>query len=281
MAVEFPVTLPAPAKLNLCLLILGQRADGYHDLQTAFQLLSLQDEILFEASNTLSVTGMADVSEADNLVYRAAMLLADRATKPATGNITVNKQIPMGAGLGGGSSDAATTLVGLNSLWGCGLGVDELAELGAQLGADVPVFIRGYSAWGEGVGETLTPIDLPAASYLLIYPNCHVATGAVFGHPDLTRDSPAITIARFLRLGAGNDCEKIVCRLYPEVAEALDWLDNCCLDKRGTAKMTGTGSCVFLRCESSAEAAAIQKEVPSKWQSFVAEGINRSPLARF
>lgn len=274
--VTYPVTLPAPAKINLCLLILGRRADGYHNLQTAFQLLSLQDELHFEADSELSVVGMDDVAESDNLVYRAAGLLKDKASMPPTGKITITKRIPMGAGLGGGSSNAATALVGLNLLWQCGLRIDELAALGASLGADVPLFVRGFSAWGEGVGEHLTPLELPAASYVLIYPNCHVSTAEVFGHPDLTRDSQAITIARFLSLGAGNDCEKIVCQLQPEVAAALQWLNQ-----KGPAKMTGTGSCVFLSCATSAEAFAIQKEIPSKWQSFVAEGVNRSPLSFF
>jgi 4-diphosphocytidyl-2-C-methyl-D-erythritol kinase len=276
MALDFPVTVPAPAKINLCLLILGRRTDGYHNLQTAFQLLNLQDDLLFEADAEFSISGMADTPLSDNLIYRAAALLMDKATVPATGKITVSKRIPMGAGLGGGSSNAATALVALNQLWRCGLTCDELANLGARLGADVPVFVRGYSAWGEGVGESLTPLELPSASYLLIYPNCHVATSEVFAHPDLTRDSQAITIARFLSLGAGNDCENIVCRIYPEVARALDWLKQ-----KGPAKMTGTGSCVFLRCRSSAEAIAIQREVPSEWQSFVAEGVNRSPLSFF
>lgn len=270
----FPVTLPAPAKINLCLRILGRRPDGYHELQTAFQLLSLQDELCFEADSGFSVAGMEDIAESDNLIYRAARLLMDKASIQPTGRITVTKRIPMGAGLGGGSSNAATALVGLNHLWQCGLTTDELAALGAGLGADVPVFVKGYSAWGEGVGERLTPIELPAASYVLIYPNCHVSTVEVFSHPDLTRDSQAITIARFLSLGAGNDCENIVCRLQPEVAAALRWLKQ-----KGPAKMTGTGSCVFLSCATSAEAFAIKKEIPSKWQSFVADGVNRSPLS--
>jgi len=281
MAIKLPITLPAPAKLNLCLLIVGRRPDGYHNLQTAFQLLSFHDDLRFELlgkqslkEEALIVAGMPEVSPKDNLVYRAGMLLCDYCGILPRVKITVKKRIPMGAGLGGGSSDAATTLVALNELLGCDLSITDLAALGATLGADVPVFVHGASAWGEGKGEALTPLKLPEATYLLVYPKCHVSTQAVFNHPDLTRDSSTITIARFLSLGAGNDCENIVCQLYPEVSEALDWLYQW-----GPAKMTGTGSCVFLRCESPGEADAIQKEVPSKWQSFIAQGVDRSPLS--
>ncbi|MFT7090284.1 MAG: 4-diphosphocytidyl-2-C-methyl-D-erythritol kinase [Candidatus Azotimanducaceae bacterium] len=279
LPITFPIALPAPAKLNLCLLIVGRRADGYHNLQTAFQLLSLHDELLFEAldkdaADELVVAGMPEVSAKDNLVYQAAILLCDHCRVLPRVKITVKKRIPMGAGLGGGSSDAATVLVALNALLGCNLPVAELAALGSQLGADVPVFVHGASAWGEGIGEALTPLKMPEATYLLVYPNCHVSTKAVFNHPDLTRDSSTITIARFLSLGASNDCERIVCQIYPEVSAALDWLNQW-----GPAKMTGTGSCIFLRCESPSEANAIQKEVPSKWQSFVAQGVDRSPLS--
>ncbi|MFT4677606.1 MAG: 4-diphosphocytidyl-2-C-methyl-D-erythritol kinase [Candidatus Azotimanducaceae bacterium] len=273
MAVIFPLSLAAPAKINLCLLILRRRADGYHDLQTAFQLLDLADELRFEPAEEFTVAELPGVPGTKNLVYKAGMLLAEHCAITPVGKITVTKRIPMGAGLGGGSSDAATALVGLNALWQCGLAKDDLAALGVQLGADVPVFVHGHSAWGEGVGETLTPMELPAATYLLVYPNCHVSTQEVFSHPDLTRDSSAITIARFLSLGARNDCENIVCQIYPEVARVLGWLNQW-----GPAKMTGTGSCVYLRCESLSDASAIQKEVPSEWQSFIAEGVNRSPL---
>tara|TARA_R110002072_G_C7949797_1_gene533069 strand:+ start:1848 stop:2699 length:852 start_codon:yes stop_codon:yes gene_type:complete len=270
---SLPFSLPAPAKINLCLLILGRRANGYHDLQTAFQILDLEDQLLFEESEVFTVSGLEGVAETENLVYRAGMLLANQGGVKPTGKISIIKRIPMGAGLGGGSSNAASALVGLNLLWNCGLSLAELAVLGAQLGADVPVFVHGCSAWGEGLGEALTPLELPDATYLLVYPNCHVSTAEVFSHPDLTRDSSAITIARFLSLGAGNDCENIVCRIYPEVGKVRNWLNQW-----GPAKMTGTGSCVFLRCESPEQAKAIQEEVPSEWQSFVTKGVNRSPL---
>ena len=273
MALAFPMTLPAPAKINLCLRILGRRADGYHELQTAFQILDVADELTFSEASELLVSGAEGVPMEEDLVYRAAKLLEPSATRPATAHIDVSKVIPMGAGLGGGSSNAATTLVALNQLWGCGLTEAELCELGRELGADVPVFIQGYSAWGEGIGEALTPLNLPEQVFLLVYPNCHVSTAEVFSHPDLTRDSSAITIARFLSLGAGNDCENVVCRLYPEVAMSLDWLNNF-----GSAKMTGTGSCVFLPCESMDSAKAVQSKVPAEWQAFVAIGMNQSKL---
>lgn len=275
MAITFPVVLSAPAKINLCLKIVGRRADGYHNLQTAFQLLDFCDQLSFSAADRLVVEGVADVEMEQNLVYRAAKLLEPYAAEPFA-RIKVEKMIPMGAGLGGGSSDAATTLVGLNQLWQCGLSIQALCDLGQSLGADVPVFIQGQSAWGEGVGESLTPLELPDQAYLLIYPNCHVGTAEIFAHPELTRDSQAITIARFLSLGVEdteNDCESVVCQLYPEVSRALEWLGHF-----GPAKMTGTGSVVFLPCESLSRAQAVQSEVPPEWQGFVAQGVNQSKL---
>ncbi len=273
MGVNLPLRLSAPAKINLCLLILGRRDDGYHNLQTAFQLLDLSDTLIFSESDRFTVDGVPDVATDDNLIVRAARLLMPHAKKPATGRIQVEKRIPMGAGLGGGSSNAATALVGLNMLWQCDLSESDLCDLGRSLGADVPVFIRGGSAWGEGVGERLTPLELPECAYLLVYPNCHVATKEIFTHPDLTRDSSAITIARFLSLGAGNDCESVVCQMYPEVGKALNWLRNF-----GPAKMTGTGSCVFLPMDSVADALRLQESVPSTWQSFVTSGVNQSKM---
>lgn len=273
MALNLPLSLSAPAKINLCLRILGRRADGYHELQTAFQILDLADTLHFSESVSLKVVGLDTVSEADNLVMRAAQLLVPHANKAPTCEIQIEKRIPMGAGLGGGSSDAATTLVGLNALWDCQLSESDLCGLGRTLGADVPVFVQGQSAWGEGVGEDLTPLNLPSQVYLLVYPNCHVATAKVFAHPDLTRDSPAITIARFLSLGADNDCEKVVSEIYPEVGKALNWLRNF-----GPAKMTGTGSCVFLPVASETDAREIQTQLPDTWLGLVANGVNQSKL---
>ncbi len=273
MAIELPITLSAPAKINLCLKIIGRRPDGYHNLQTAFQILELADQMTFSESAELVIAGMNNVDSADNLIFKAAKLLEPFANSAIGVKIEVNKVIPMGAGLGGGSSNAATTLVALNKLWKCGLSMRKLMDLGQSLGADVPVFVAGQSAWGEGVGEALTPLELPDQVYLLLYPGCHVATAEIFAHPQLTRDSSAITIARFLSLGAGNDCESVVCQMYPEVGKALNWLRNF-----GPAKMTGTGSCVFLPMDSVADALRLQESVPSTWQSFVTSGVNQSKM---
>jgi len=266
-------SLSAPAKINLCLLISGRRSDGYHNLQTAFQLLDICDTLRFELSDDLNVNSTIDLPLETNLVYRAAKLLQDFSGTQQGATIHLNKSLPMGAGLGGGSSDAATALLGLNRLWGLDIPVDELMQLGRQLGADVPVFVFAHSAWGEGIGEVLTPLRLEKSYYLIISPDCHVDTGRIFSHTDLTRDSSTITIARFLEHGARNDCESIVRQLYPEVDEALLWLN-----KWGPAKMTGTGSCVFLAFDSRLDAERVAGEVPERWSTFVAEGLNKSPV---
>jgi len=199
------------------------------------------------------------------------MIWTDKQTPGV--DIQVHKCLPIGGGLGGGSSDAATTLQALNQLWGLGLGIDELAAIGLKLGADVPVFVRGESAWAEGVGEQLRPIGLPEDWFLVIHPGCHVATEAVFNAPDLTRNTPAITMCDFLHGLGGNDCELVVRNGYPEVDEALDWLAD-----RADAKMTGTGACLFAGFPDKARATAVLADLPSKWRGFVARGRNRSPL---
>jgi 4-diphosphocytidyl-2-C-methyl-D-erythritol kinase len=188
-------------------------------------------------------------------------------------DIRVAKRLPLGGGLGGGSSDAATTLLALNQLWGLGLGIDELARLGLELGADVPVFVRGRAAWAEGVGERLTPLPLSEPWYLVLAPRCQVSTAAVFAAPELTRNSPRITIADFLAGERGNDCLPVVRGRYPEVAQALDWLDGC-----GGGYLTGTGACVFAEFGSEGEARGAMAQVPSRFPAFVARGCNRSPL---
>ncbi len=218
---------PAPAKLNLFLHVTGRRADGYHDLQTLFQLIDLTDDIHIEVRDDGAIerpTGADGVPPEADLVVRAA-----RALQAATGSrrgarLTVTKRIPMGGGLGGGSSDAATVLVALNRLWDLALNVDELADIGVKLGADVPVFVRGHSAWAEGRGEHLTPVELPQEWFALVHPGVHVPTAAVFQAPELTRNSPLITMRGFLRSGGRNDFEPVVRARYPEVARALDWL---------------------------------------------------------
>lgn len=268
------LTLLSPAKLNLFLHITGRRPDGYHTLQTLFQLLDWGDTLSFTPNNSgqIQLSGaIPGVAAQDNLIVRAARCLT---TDIPGAHIHVKKRIPMGGGLGGGSSNAATTLVALNHLWGCNHNRAALAAMGAELGADVPVFIAGNTAWAEGIGEILTPVELPEHWYLVVAPACQVATAQIFSHDQLTRNSPAIKMAAFFQGGSRNDCQDLVRRLYPEVDKALNFLG-----KFGEARLTGTGSCVFVRCDTEEQAATARDEVPDKWQSFIARGVNHSPLA--
>lgn len=268
---------PAPAKLNLMLRVIGRRPDGYHQLQTVFQFIDRCDLITFEPLPDGCVERRSDlpgVAAERDLVVRAARLLQAAAGAQHQGvGIHVEKRLPQGGGLGGGSSDAATTLVALDRLWGTALGIDALADLGLQLGADVPVFVRGLAAWGEGVGEELVPIALPEPWYLVLTPRCEVSTAAVFGDPDLTRDSTPVTIESFLAGEARNDCLAVVARRYPEVAAALEWLNDW-----GTARLTGTGACVFTSFATVDAAQAALARVPGEYSGFIARGLNRSPL---
>jgi len=267
---------PAPAKINLFLHVVGRRDDGYHLLQTAFQFLDHGDTLDFDARSDGRIVRSANydgIPENRDLVVRAARALQKEGGVSAGADIRVEKQLPFGGGLGGGSSDAATTLVALNRLWGVNLGTDLLAEIGLELGADLPVFVHGRAAWAEGVGEKLTPVDIPEEWLLVVHPGVAVATGEVFKHPDLTRNTPAITIRAFLAGAGTNTCEALVRKLHPEVAAAIDWLRE-----RGDARLTGTGSCVFLRCQSEHEARAALAELPRRWHGFVSRGRNRSPL---
>jgi 4-diphosphocytidyl-2-C-methyl-D-erythritol kinase len=270
---------PAPAKLNLFLHILGRRPDGYHELQTCFQFIDLCDDITIEVRSDGEIrrgAGAAGVAPEADLCVRAARALRGVSGCTLGANISVVKRIPMGAGLGGGSSDAATCLVALNRLWNLRLTVDELAALGLRLGADVPVFVRGRAAWGEGVGERLTPLYPPLApperNYLIIKPNVFVSTREVFEDPELTRNSPPITIHGFLASGGRNDCLGVVRRRYPEVARAIDWLSAF-----GAPHLTGTGACVFMACERI-EARDIVGRLPPGLDAFFARGLNDSPL---
>jgi len=276
MAAE--IVLPAPAKLNLFLHITGRRPDGYHELQTLFQLLDYGDELHFSLRNDhqLNLTCSVPALETtDNLVLRAARLLQELTGCPSGADIHLTKNLPMGGGVGGGSSDAATTLIGLNHLWQTGLNRDQLAELGLRLGADVPVFILGNTAWAEGIGEQLTPVALDEAWYLVLSPACEVSTAEIFAHRELTRNAPPITIRAFLERGGENSCQAVVEGLYPAISEALNWLR-----KQGSAQMTGTGGCVFSRFETQAEAEAVLSRKPGSLMGFVARGINHSPLCR-
>ncbi|HET7756998.1 MAG TPA: 4-(cytidine 5'-diphospho)-2-C-methyl-D-erythritol kinase [Steroidobacteraceae bacterium] len=267
---------PAPAKLNLFLHVTGRRPDGYHELQTLFQLIDLCDSIAIRVREDGVIerpVGPAGVEPGADLAVRAAHALKAASGTHLGATLRVLKRIPQGGGLGGGSSDAATTLHALNVLWGCHLAVPELARLGLALGADVPVFIEGSSAWGEGLGERLTPVALPARWYAIIHPGVGVRTAEVFQSPELTRNSPLITIRGFCEPDGRNDCERAVRALCPEVGAALEWLSAL-----APARLSGTGSCVFASCASAAEAERIASRVPDRWRSFVARGLNRSPL---
>ncbi len=267
---------PAPAKLNLMLRIVGRRSDGYHELQTVFQFINRCDWLWFdvrEDGHIGRLDPLAGVDERDDLTVRAALAL-QRATGCALGvDIRCEKHLPMGGGLGGGSSDAATTLVALNQLWGVGLSEDDLSEIALPLGADVPVFVRGRAAWAEGVGERLEPVDLPELWYLVLVPGCCVSTKAVFSHPDLTRDSKRITLRDFLSGDAVNDCLPVVRREYPHVRDALEWLSD-----KGGGRLTGTGACVFAVFEEQGHAFETLEKLPPELHGFVAKGQNRSPL---
>jgi 4-diphosphocytidyl-2-C-methyl-D-erythritol kinase len=281
--------LPAPAKLNLFLHVLRRRDDGYHELQTVFQFLDLEDSITLTPRRdgcVRRVSAHAEVDEESDLVVRAARLLKEESGTSLGAEISVDKRIPLGAGLGGGSSDAATTLLGLDKIWNLGLGTERLAALGLRLGADVPVFVHGLAAWAEGVGERLQPVELETPWYLVVNPGCSVSTSRVFSHPALTRDSTPLKIRDFLSPGgaqvlslralldsARNDCEAAVRTLYPEVDDALRWLSRC-----GDARMTGTGACVFAPFSERAQAEHWLHTLPGGWDGFVAGGMNRSTV---
>ena len=273
---------PAPAKLNLCLHITSRRADGYHELQTVFQLIDLCDLLSFEVDPSGRITRVDDaaaapgplaaVPPAEDLVVRAAQALQASSGSPLGARIRVRKRIPMGGGLGGGSSDAATTLRALDRLWGTGLGVDELARLGLALGADVPVFVRGRSAVGEGVGERLTPVELPRRWFLVLHPGVAVPTREVFQAPELRRDSPVLPVSALLAGIGHNDCEPVVRARVPEVAEALDWLD-----RHAPARLTGTGACLFAAFATAAAAERVAGRVPDRWRAWVVPGLAAVP----
>jgi len=270
------LSLPAPAKLNLFLHVTGRRPDGYHTLQTLFQFIDLCDTLHFEcrADGRLQLyDALPGVSPEDNLVIRAARLLQQASGCRLGADIHLDKRLPMGGGIGGGSSDAATTLVGLNHLWQTGLTLQQLADLGLSLGADVPVFVLGRAAWAEGVGEQLTPVTLDEPWYLVAVPDCQVSTAQIFSDERLTRDTQPITLAAFRNHGGRNDCLPVAEACYPEIRNTLILLNNYC-----EAKMTGTGSCVFGAFPNECEADKVRARLPATLQTFVARGCNVSPL---
>ncbi len=270
------VAWPAPAKLNLFLHVTGRRPDGYHEIQTAYQLIDLSDRLQFAVradGEIRRVQGPPEVAAAEDLCLRAARRLKNKGGSSLGADIRLEKRIPIQGGLGGGSSDAATTLVALNKIWGLRLDPAALAAIGLELGADVPLFIQGRSAWAEGVGERLTPLDLPARHFAVVYPGVGISTAEVFQAPELTRKTAETTIRGFLKAGGHNDCEPVVAGRSPEVRRALAWLSE-----RGEARLTGTGSCVFAGFADRGAAEAALSGLPTEWRGFVARGLDRSPL---
>ncbi|WP_323815910.1 4-(cytidine 5'-diphospho)-2-C-methyl-D-erythritol kinase [Cellvibrio sp. NN19] len=271
------LTLLSPAKLNLFLHITGRRPDGYHNLQTLFQLLDYGDTLTFTPRSDGQLTLSPDLPGVDfeqNLIIKAARALEPYKAAMAGVDIQLEKYLPMGGGIGGGSSNAATTLVALNHLWDCNLTKKELQAIGLRLGADVPVFINAQTAWAEGVGEELEAIKMPPKWFLVAQPDCHVSTAEIFSNKDLTRDTSAIKVAAFLERGGKNDCEALVRKLYQQVDNALIWLQK--FDRN--ARMTGTGACVFASFETAEEALYVLAKLPKDLPGFVAKGVNQSPL---
>lgn len=267
---------PAPAKLNLMLRIVGRRHDGYHLLQTVFQFIDLADSLTFRVRDDGVIRRISEfdgVPAECDLVVRAATLLQRETACTLGCDVQVDKRIPLGGGLGGGSSDAATTLVALNEIWACGLDKDRLAELGLGLGADVPIFVHGHAAWAEGVGEEFTSVTLPEPHYLLVVPPVHVETAKVFQDPDLTRNSRRITIRDFLAGETLNDCLPVVRKGYPEVAQAFDLLE-----KKLHVRMTGTGATLFVACADPDAAERLLRDLPGDMRTHLVRGSNRSPL---
>ena len=275
--------LPAPAKLNLFLTITGRRADGYHNLQTLFQFVDYGDTLAFELAPKGELTLAFDsaagqishVNPEQNLIIKAARLLQAHTACTQGAHITLTKRLPMGGGLGGGSIDAATTLLALNHLWQLGLSSNELAALGLRLGADVPVFVRGEAAFAEGVGEQLTPAYPPEPWYLILHPNVSVSTAEIFQDPELIRNSTALSLSQWLSAPWHNDCEPLVKKRHPEVAKLLGWLLE-----YAPSRMTGTGACIFASFDSQQAAEQVLAKAPKGVSGFVAKGCNQSPLIR-
>jgi 4-diphosphocytidyl-2-C-methyl-D-erythritol kinase len=271
---------PSPAKLNLFLHINGRYENGYHQLQSLFQILDHGDELAFDVNFSDKITladPIAGVADEDNLIIKAAVLLKqslpDTKSKNLGCTIHLKKYLPMGGGIGGGSSNAATTLLILNKLWNCQLSQGELATLGLILGADVPIFIQGKTAFAEGVGDKLQQVILPPKTYLVLFPDSHVSTAEIFSLPNLPRNTAKINFNEYSFANTHNDCQELVCESYPNVAKALQWLLE-----YAPSRMTGTGSCVFAVFENRQEALSVQTLLPAGSSSFVADGVNTSLL---
>ncbi len=269
---------PAPAKLNLFLHVTGRRDDGYHLLQTLFRFVDYGDSLRFAPRNDGKVvltTPLPGVPPEGDLTVRAArLLLAETGCRKGV-DISIEKRLPMGGGLGGGSSNAATVLVALNHLWQCGLSVDELATIGLTLGADVPVFVRGHAAFAEGVGEILTPVNPPEKWYLVAHPGVSIPTPVIFKDPELPRNTPKRSIETLLKCEFGNDCEVIARKRFREVDAVLSWLLE-----YAPSRLTGTGACVFAEFDTESRARQVLEQAPEWLEGFVAKGVNLSPLHR-
>ncbi|MDA3559248.1 4-(cytidine 5'-diphospho)-2-C-methyl-D-erythritol kinase [Acinetobacter sp. AOR15_HL] len=272
------IRVPSPAKLNLFLHITGRRENGYHELQTIFQLIDLYDWMIFTPTldEQIEIDGLSEVQPEENLIYRAAQILRPHAKKFCGLNIKIEKNIPMGAGLGGGSSNAATTLIVLNQLWKCGLNKEQLADYGVKLGADVPIFIYGKNAWAEGIGEHLSFIDLDQKQFIILKPDCFISTQLLFSQKTLTRDSKTTKFCAYQLEPSnfGNNFEPLARQLYPEVEEAMQYLDQF-----GQAKLTGTGACVFIEVTNEMNIDEILKHSPCK--SYLVNSLKESPLNHF
>jgi len=270
---------PSPAKLNLFLYITGQRANGYHELQTLFQFVDYGDSLAFVVrtdGHIVLTTPIDGVEDKDNLVVRAARLLQKHTKTTLGAEISLIKRIPMGGGLGGGSSNAATVLIALNTLWQCGLTDETLAALGVTLGADVPVFVMGHAAFAEGIGEQLQPVAPPEKWYLVAHPGVHIPTPLIFGDPQLIRDTPKRPINVLLSTAWTNDCQPIAIKRFCEVEQLVSWLLE-----YAPSRMTGTGACVFAEFEHEQQARQVLSQIPASFSGFVAKGINVSPLHTF
>ena len=282
---EQSFSFPAPAKLNLFLHIVGQRPDGYHDLETLFQFIDYCDTLSLKVMSSPAITltsQIEGVAQEDNLIYKAAKLLQESSGTAYGVEIDIEKQLPMGGGLGGGSSNAATVLVALNELWQCNFTTEQLAQLGLTLGADVPIFVHGFAAFAQGVGEKLTPAAPIEYYYVITKPHCSISTQVVFTNENLTRDTPKLDFdnnqinafsGNLFEAPYKNDCQDVVINHYSEVAKLLAWLIE-----YAPSRMTGTGACIFSCCTSFDEAKALQKKLPESVTSVIAKGLNKSPL---